>query len=107
MKAVLTQKKAMQLVRHVLYMNLKPKPEKEEGLRGPAYSFSTRCLQIKVERYKFKGRDLLSLFVTTGLSVSMRLFFDPETLEEDYEAEDAYQKILQEEKCESCRYRTK
>lgn len=105
MKAVLTQKKAVQLVRHVLYMNLKP--EKEEGLRGPAYSFSTRCLQIRVERYKFKGRDLLSLFLTTGLSVSMRLFFDPETLEEDYEAEDAYQKILQEEKCESCLYRTK
>ncbi len=33
MKAVLTQKKAMQLMRHVLCMNLKP--EKEEGLRGP------------------------------------------------------------------------
>ena len=104
MKETLTQKKAMQLVRHVL--GLSAKPEKEEGLRGPAYSFSTRCLQIRVERYKFKGRDLLSLFLTTGLSVSMRLFFEPETLEEDYEAEDTYRRILQEEKCESCRYRT-
>lgn len=105
MRETLTQKKAIQLVRHVLYMNIKP--VKEKGLMGPVYSFSTRCLQIQVERYKFKGRDRLSLFLTTGLSVSMRLFFDPETLEEDYEAEDTYRRILQEEKCESCLYRTK
>lgn len=60
-------------------------------------------ITVSNDWYERNGR--ISLTVMHRFAGTVQMYFDPDTLEEDGEAEDKYRRDVREEWCEGCRYR--
>lgn len=69
----------------------------ERWADGVSYKMEFGRFMVEVSTYPYARRELLSIYLSSRMGSDMRLFYDPETLEENFEAEDAYRKIIQEE----------
>lgn len=98
----ITMKTAKTLVRRVLGVS-------GTGLHGELwhdgmqYEMKLGELMVEVKPYRYgRNKTAISVHLTAGFDGAMRLCFEPETLEEDCEAEKAWLAEVQQERCEEC-----
>lgn len=92
--ARLNKKMAQALVKRVLGVSGAELTKEETGDGADIYHMTMGELKIEVENDWFGQRDLFILSIVAPMSAynPMRLFFHPDTLEEDYAAEEEWRK---------------
>ena len=98
----LTQKTAKALIQREL--NLSASRLKKERAKGGAYIYKMTLgrFEITVENDWFERNGLYVLEISSGTGEAMRLYYDPDTLEENCEAEDKNRAEIRKEHCEGC-----
>lgn len=101
----LTMKTAKALVKREF--GISPSALETEKAEGGVYIYKMMMgrFEITVENDWFDHNGCISLDVSSCLGESMRLYYDPETLEENFDAEDKNRAEIKEEYCEGCRWR--
>ena len=87
----LNKKVAKELVKKVLGVSGAGLTKEETGDGADIYRMTMGELNITVENDWF-GRNGLFVLTIFNTTQCMRLYFHPDTLEEDYEAEEAWKK---------------
>ena len=93
--ARLNKKTAQKLVKQVLGISGAALTKEETGDEADIYHMTMGELKIKVENDWFGKTDLFIINISAPRSVHdnvIRLYFHPDTLEEDWEAEEAWKK---------------
>ena len=98
----LTQKTAKALIQREL--NLSASRLKTERAEGGVYIYKMTLgrFEITVENDWFERNGLYVLEISSGTGEAMRLYYDPDTLEENCEAEDKNRAEIRKEHCEGC-----
>lgn len=96
----LSKKTAAELVRREFGFTPKLNTEKAEG-RVYIYNMKMGRFTIVVENDWFKGNGLIGLTIETDAD-AMHIFYNPETLEEDFAAGEKYRREIREEQCANC-----
>lgn len=99
----LTQKTAKALIQREL--NLSASRLKTERAEGGVYIYKMTLgrFEITVENDWFERNGLYVLEISSGTGEAMRLYYDPDTLEENCEAEDKNRAEIRKEHCEGAR----
>lgn len=98
----LTLKTAKALVQQEL--NLSAARLKAERATGGVYIYKMTLgrFEVTVENDWFERNGLYVLEISSGMGETMRLYYDPDMLKENYEAEDKNRAEIREEHCEGC-----
>lgn len=99
----LTLKTARELVRQE--MGVSPASLRRVDLYSPEaclYEMTAGRLDVKVMNGWSNGSRNFILQISSCSGPSIRLFYDPKTLEEDFLALDKYGRQIKEERCEEC-----
>lgn len=75
-----------------------------ECASGGAYIYKMPLgrFEIKVENDWFERNGLYVITLSSGGGEAIRIYYNPDTLEEDYKAGDAYRASVNAEYCEGC-----
>lgn len=99
----LTMKTVRALIKRELGLNLKPEMNVGAAAAGH-YIYTAHIgnfeLTISNDWFEQNGAISFRLFRDSG---TVQLYFDPETLEEDFEAEHKYHQEIRREQCRDCR----
>lgn len=100
----LTQKTARALIKQELNLrgDLVVRPA---GTGAYIYDMRTGKFKITVSNDWYEQNGLVSMQVTHRFAGTIQMYFDPDTLEEDFDAEDKYRQSVREEWCEGCAFR--
>lgn len=85
-------------------LNLSASRLKTERAKGGVYIYKMTLgrFEITVENDWFERNGLYVLEISSGTGEAMRLYYDPDTLEENCEAEDKNRAEIRKEHCEGC-----
>lgn len=75
------------------------------GARGRGvyiYKMTLGRFEVTVENDWFERNGLYTIGVASNAGEGMRLFYDPDTLEENYEAEEKNRADVRKEQCDGC-----
>ncbi len=97
----LTMKTVRALIKQELGLNLKPEMNADSAAGHYIYTAHIGNFELTISSDWFEHDGLISfrLFHNSG---TVQLYFDQETLEEDFEAEHKYQQAIKRERCRGC-----
>lgn len=100
----LTQKAARELIKKEI--GIAGKLEVERAGDGVyIYIMRTGRIEITVSNDWYERNGLIDMQIThVGGGGSMQLYFEPNALQEDYDAEDKHRREIREEQCEGCAF---
>lgn len=99
----LPMKTVRELIKQELGLNLKPEKKLEgTGIGADIYVAHIGNFELTISNDWYERNGAIS-FCLSRDSGTVQLFFDPETLEEDWDAEDKYAREIRRERCRACR----
>ena len=78
-----------------------------ERAEGGVYIYKMQMgrFEVTVENDWFEHNGLIVMEVSSGMGETMRLYYEPDTLKENFEAEGKNRRDIREEWCEGCKWK--